>query len=341
MGASAVKCKCEDLDETGDTETIPVEPDLTVMLVYARGLPPMGSGCALYGTVKPSSWEKRYLSTRPVPDVLDPYWKEEAVISEYEKHDNLEFCVWASGAERETSPVGFACLRSEDYESDGFNGELLLREAGVRVVAYLMVKVKIGLEEYPDPPMQEFAITVKKAAKKPLGIDCDIQDGCSIYVNSVNSGPISSYNQTAKPHCRLTPGHFIVQVNGQHGDPEGMLQTMKHEPDLELLVRQAVEIRATIFTGGRDNLGVEFGKPTGKMLLITKVVNGPLEHARAVQSWNQINPDQQILAGDRIISVNGSRGRAKNLLTCIKAAVKQESLMLTVVRLAPGDDTLV
>jgi len=349
MGTTALHCsRCEDLNPIrGEpvpilSETIPVLPDLTVMLVNARGLPSMGSGSALFGTVRPSSWAKRHLSTRSISDVLDPYWKEEAVITDYEKHDNLEFSVWASGAERETTPVGVACLQSEDYQPNGFNGELLLREAGVRVVAHLMVKVRIDPREYPDPTLQEYTITVKKSAKKSLGIDVDIQDGCSVYVGSVNSGPINSYNQTAKPRCRLTPGHFIVQVNGQRSEPAAMLKTMKSEPDVELLVRRAVEIRANIVTGCRDNLGLEFGKPTGNMLLITKVINGPLEHhARAVQSWNEANPDQRILAGDRIISVNNTRGRAQDLLKHIRASVKQESVLLTAVRLPASDDTLV
>jgi len=72
-----------------------------------------------------------------------------------------------------------------------------------------------------------------------------------------------------------------------------------------------------------QGLGVVTDKTDGKTLAILQVKAG------VVADWNESNPDQQVVEGDRIVEVNGVAGSIQALVDEIKS---NESLMLRVVK---------
>merc|ERR1712217_272549 len=121
-----------------------------------------------------------------------------------------------------------------------------------------------------------------------------------------SKGPIATWNQTALPMEVVQTGDFIVMVNNKEGT-EVMLQEMKSSADLQLVVNRPLNFEVTIEK--KQSLGVDLDYClTGVSLQILAVNLGPLNE------WNKAHPDKEVLAKDRIMSVNGVTGSVKELL---------------------------
>jgi len=295
----------------------PPTEKLTVAMVSARGLrdadwlPDTGkSDC--YCTLEVAGKEYK---TKVEKDTLTPIWLEETEV-EYTKGDRLRFSVYDADPEDRRELLGEVTMESAEYDPEGFNGELELNKTGTFFSkAYLRVKVKLAGRDYPQPPAQEITIEVEKDPTKPVGLDLDTQDRKTLYVLAVNAGPFQAYNENVKPSEQLHAGDVIVRANGVEGDIAKLLQVMKKDAKLKLLVRRSTEVR--VVADRRDPkmaLGLEFpAKPTGSTLLITAVVQG------AFQLWNEGHRDEQVLAGDRIVEVGGKPGTAAELARRLEA----------------------
>lgn len=299
-------------------EPQPQPPRLTIEVVGARGLrnadwlPGTGkSDC--YCIVKVVGNEQVLHRTKVINDTLEPVWKEEADITLRAANDSLEFCVWDKDA-FSSNFLGKVVLESSKFEG-GFNGELLLQDAGKAITAYLRVKVKMAGQEYPPGPPMEFSVQADKVKGKPLGLDLDIQDNCSAYVVAIREGPFQTFNQSSEPNKQLRAGDFILKVNGVTGKGSKLLDQMKQDSHLDLLVRRPQEITAALERSDHGKkLGIEVtNHPIGKSLLITKISAG------LVREWNEKNGSQELKAGDRVVAVGGQRGSAQELKKCLEA----------------------
>jgi len=143
----------------------------------------------------------------------------------------------------------------------------------------------------------------------------DIQDNCSAYVVAVRDGPFQIYNEGAQPGRELRAGDFIVKVNGADGKGAKLLDRMKRDGRLELLVRRPVELTAVLGRSGPSKkLGIEVtNHPIGNALLLTKISAG------LVREWNERSRDQELKVADRIVAVGGRRGTAVELKKLLEA----------------------
>ena len=66
------------------------------------------------------------------------------------------------------------------------------------------------------------------------------------------------------------------------------------------------------------------------MLQVSKVKPKPDGTNSGAVNWNLANPSQSVQRGDRIVSVNNSRGGARDLVKLIKAARNTDTLVIRV-----------
>jgi len=302
-------------------------PKLTFCIVGARGLRDSdwmpGSGKPdCYCVVKVAGREEEVYRTKTLDNTLEPVWKEEAGLAEYEG-EALEFSVWDQDA-TSSDKLGKVVLESGSF-AEGFNGELMLEEAGKGIKAYLKVKVKMAGQEYLPGPPAEITMKLDKDPKKKHGLELDTRDGVSAYVTAVKAGPFETINKTAKACDQLMPGDFIMKVNGVEGTAQKILDELKTAKSVEMVVRRPVEICLTIDKKGAKKLvGVEFPKKApGAALLITKIAEGPF------QDWNAAHPEMEVRSGDRIVAIGPVHGKATTLQKKMNAANK---FQVTIVR---------
>jgi len=94
------------------------------------------------------------IQTETVTDRLDPVWGFEAGIVSYAKGDALRFEVFDQDKLKKDDFLGQAVLKSEDFHSGGFYGDVqLLSEEGKPGMGTLLVKVAVK-QAAPEPEQQ-------------------------------------------------------------------------------------------------------------------------------------------------------------------------------------------
>mmetsp|Transcript_29600 Transcript_29600/g.92446 ORF Transcript_29600/g.92446 Transcript_29600/m.92446 type:complete len:380 (+) Transcript_29600:114-1253(+) len=334
-----------------------------VTVLSARGLRDShwypNEKCLLACTATVTGKDSVVHRTKQMKDLPNPTWREEFIIKDYNEGDNLEFSILETiGGRRDL--LARTVVESSRFDPKGFCGELRLDLADEDAVAFLKVKVKLMDDEYPMEPPQDFPVVFTNAKRQPLGIEYDLQDKTCVYVaNLKDSGVVSDYNSSAQPEQRLMPGDFIMKVNKVEGEALKMIQEMKNCSRLEMLVRHPMEMIVAISIpeddevvagpdrkkinkctcGGQEapkknKFGIEFNGGAsgvqGMNLIISKVLEGG-----AVEDWNNCYPEQEVRAGDRIIAVNGEKGKAEDLKKKIEAV---DRFHATIVRPAASED---
>lgn len=349
MGACNNSCKEGRLEPFHKGEPNGEQPfKLAVMIVGARNLRDTdwfsGPDRFFYCTFKPTGWDDGLVySTRWINDVVDPVWKEEAEVTDYQLGDALEFNVWDADADDQSELLGTARLECEHFDVNGFNGELALSSEAQTSTAYLKVRVRVAGQRYPEGPQVEYSVSIDNSRRKAIGLTYDLEDTQTVYVTGIKQGLIAEHNEDEKPARRLQLGSFIMKVNDVEGDANELAELLKKETILDLVIRRPMEWRVAICASTEKNLGMEFcKKKVGNALLITKVSEpakhtkgGPRQRKRPVQEWNAANPEQKIKTGDRIVAVNGYKGKAAYLYKKIQTESKRGRFHLTLVRPAP------
>jgi len=352
---------CSDSPKT-EMEHVPMKnkPMITVGIVSARGLRDADwfpdSDRYFFSDVQVSGKSGEAYKTKLVQNTITPTWKEEVELTEeeYSKGDSLYFNVWDSDGDRETDLVGQAVLHAKKFERDGFYGELQLKESGDLIDKFVKVKVRMAGRSYPAGPPEEFVVNLLNPDRKALGLEFDAQDGATIYVTGVKKGGVvGEYNNKAERVYSLETGDFIVKANHVEGSAMKMLEAMRHDSPLELLVRRPMEMiiffrpetedghvmrqdkprsrKGCLPVCSEDSPGEQFKHAgmeiqknlAGNCLLISAIYDGP------VDKWNSQYPDQQVRPGDRIVAINGKKGKAQELLKRMK---ESQTFSMTITR---------
>lgn len=186
-----------------------------------------------------------------------------------------------------------------------------------------------------EPPVQimpsvagdgpaEFTVTLEKTPGSILGLELDLMDDVNAQVCGIDAGLIQSYNETAKSKEKVRVGDFIAKVNGTSGDAKVILEMLKSEGTINILIKRPEETILTI-DKGEGVIGLELQKaPRGYSLLIHEVKEG------AIQQWNVANPSYALKPRDRIVCVNGNKDSTTSMMTAIQYA--QKKLVLHIVR---------
>jgi len=345
-------CECKDSHRTVDFDDVNMEaamdlgPTFMVKVVGARNVrgPDWFPGVCksnCFCVVTSLQRGEVLFKTKISQNEVEPCWKEEFRLNEtLHANGGLEFAIWHSmynvdlditlpeGTEERL--VGMARLVTSRFSLAGFNGELELEHCG-KDVTDARVHVMIGLvgQPYPPPPPPEFRITIEKPSAKSWGMDLDTQDDNTLYVESVRpNGLVDLHNNNSKPAERLLAGHFIMQVNGVQGGASVLGQEINKLSVLRSVVRRPLVFCVAVNKKDKkQDIGLSFNKTScAGCLLITQMLQGP------VMDWNRKNPGREVLLGDRIIAVNGAKGKASDMAKKMKSL---ERFIMTVVRRHP------
>jgi len=313
-------CKQQAVEDHEDGSGV----DLTVEIIGGRGLrsatwfPAPGDGGCFAEVMVCNRLDGAH-RTRPEAQQLEPVWQEEITCTGLKKGDALEFSVWNQD-NTTCSLQGKAILENDRFFPLGFVGELELDAADGRPSSgRLQVRIKVGGDQdsYPPEAPLVFPFTIDHSPKTPLGVDFDTQDKNVAWVLTVKAGScVHSYNKDVKPAFRLCPGDFVMRAHGVVAASSAkMVSSLVQDSTLELMMVRPLEFSIAVDIE-RQPLGLEFAKASGVALLVMRVLAG------AVEEWNRVNVTQMIEAGDRIVAVNGHRGKASELLRRIKAATR-------------------
>jgi hypothetical protein len=168
---------------------------------------------------------------------------------------------------------------------------------------------EVDSEQEPDPGA-EFVIEVRRKPDEPVGMDLDPLDGVTLLVVAAKAGTIQVWN-TQHPALAVKAGDRIHEVNSVRNDTSRIISTLKESTDWRIVLQRPRELvlnlRKKKNTDPSLGLTLSYAK-NGNTILITEVNSGP------VLDWNFENVEFQVQAFDRIVEVNGNRGRASELL---------------------------
>jgi len=151
-------------------------------------------------------------------------------------------------------------------------------------------------------------VELEKESGTVLGMDVGSCDTALLVERVHEDGSIVSLNE-AQPALAISPGDYIVGVNHVGGQAERMLAEIGESGSLTLELCKAQPFRAKLVKEGP--LGVT-------LLVLQRVVVVQDIHQGPVQSWNEDNPQWQIMAGDQIVEVNGARDEPTQILEALK-----------------------
>jgi len=331
--------KTEVVDSVPAVEDAPKEnqQEVVVTIVGARGL---RDSDWLPGAGKPDCYvevrsaDKLLHTTEVINNTCEPVWAEEKPLTELEAGASLEFTVW----DKDTigsDLLGKAVLNPEDYAGVGFNGELQLKDAKVPQ-AYLRVKVKMPGMDLPPGPAAEYTVTVEKQGKESWGLKMDKQDPKKLNIIEFKDGPFSKFNENAKPAEQVKVNDFLVSVNSAK-DSAAMLAEFGTASKVECKFKRGMPISVVFDRGDASTpLGLETPEKPGSMVSI--VVTG-VAAGGALAKYNEAAKEgERISAGDRILAVGATRGKAVEVKKAIEGAKGQVLLTLLKPAVSRSDD---
>jgi hypothetical protein len=148
-----------------------------------------------------------------------------------------------------------------------------------------------------------------------FGLEVDVDDeGDALVINAIEAGQLRNWNSSQPEKLRASVGNRIVKVNSKSGRAYELLQWLKTENAIEMEIKQHMEFSASVQKNSSQRLGFATRfREGGYTLLIKAVSSGDF----IIDRWNASN-DPKILAGDRIVEVNGTRGYGSELDALLK-----------------------
>lgn len=157
---------------------------------------------------------------------------------------------------------------------------------------------------------KEFSVTITKVPGKHLGLGLDILDQVSAVVDLVDKGPVREWNRE-HPDLQIKLGDRIVEVNDTRGQAREIVQRFREDMTLKMVLRRPKEVMVTFIKTKELGLQLHFSQESSA-LLILEVAEGH------VRDWNDANKGRGVRPGDRIVEVNGIRGKAPDLMEQIR-----------------------
>jgi len=202
------------------------------------------------------------------------------------------------------------------------------------VVGGTETKSHPAANQHSRQPQNAFTVTLKRdSADVPWGLRLDLADNRTIHVCGIlESSPVLLYNSTAKDDRKLKSGDYIVEANGfsATADLDGKLLSQVLERELQRATTAVLAVRRPQFFDctidkGDGPMGLDLNY-TGHCtsLIISNVMSGAVQRCAP-----------EVVAGDRIVAVNGVVGQANTLLQALKSSKKP---VLTISRPTPVAD---
>eukprot|EP00747_Dinoflagellata_sp_TGD_P112190 gnl/TRDRNA2_/TRDRNA2_171405_c0_seq3.p1 gnl/TRDRNA2_/TRDRNA2_171405_c0~~gnl/TRDRNA2_/TRDRNA2_171405_c0_seq3.p1 ORF type:complete len:246 (+),score=48.50 gnl/TRDRNA2_/TRDRNA2_171405_c0_seq3:88-825(+) len=235
---------------------------------------------------------------------------------------------------------------------DGASGESpqLERAAGGGAEAGHASELLDATSHDADAAPDEFTISFSEAPPT-LGLELDLMDGITARVTEVLVlGAIPALNSNIAPEWQVMKGDHIVKVNDTFGSADKITQDsvvralgrnslegglnnkeLSQGKALKIVVQRPKEFLISI--GKIGGIGIEYTHASnGTSLLISKILS-----QGGIADWNASNQMLAVKEKDRIVQVNGIKGRWSEL---VKEILSAQRLNLCIHRCyAVGDPT--
>eukprot|EP00747_Dinoflagellata_sp_TGD_P112189 gnl/TRDRNA2_/TRDRNA2_171405_c0_seq2.p1 gnl/TRDRNA2_/TRDRNA2_171405_c0~~gnl/TRDRNA2_/TRDRNA2_171405_c0_seq2.p1 ORF type:complete len:227 (+),score=48.50 gnl/TRDRNA2_/TRDRNA2_171405_c0_seq2:88-768(+) len=216
---------------------------------------------------------------------------------------------------------------------DGASGESpqLERAAGGGAEAGHASELLDATSHDADAAPDEFTISFSEAPPT-LGLELDLMDGITARVTEVLVlGAIPALNSNIAPEWQVMKGDHIVKVNDTFGSADKITQELSQGKALKIVVQRPKEFLISI--GKIGGIGIEYTHASnGTSLLISKILS-----QGGIADWNASNQMLAVKEKDRIVQVNGIKGRWSEL---VKEILSAQRLNLCIHRCyAVGDPT--
>eukprot|EP00411_Alexandrium_monilatum_P120605 CAMPEP_0175646504 /NCGR_PEP_ID=MMETSP0097-20121207/7355_1 /TAXON_ID=311494 /ORGANISM="Alexandrium monilatum, Strain CCMP3105" /LENGTH=327 /DNA_ID=CAMNT_0016952403 /DNA_START=18 /DNA_END=1001 /DNA_ORIENTATION=- len=220
--------------------------------------------------------------------------------------------------------LGKAHLETKDYATDGFNGELKLKEAKTDE-ARIRVKVKLAGKDLPAGPAASFRVRVERpSAGTPWAAVFDDRDGVQLQVKDIANGAISEHNSRAKPQQRIDVGDFVMEANGLFGNARSMLAEFKTKCSVDCVISRSVTCTFLVDFG-------EASVPKGIDMIASSEADSWVIKSIADNGKGQ----GQLQPGDRIVAIGSVRAPAADPQKVREATTGKA--LVTVRRSAAGN----
>jgi len=152
-----------------DTEE---KPRCFVMVERAAGLKAADVGGASdpYCLVR-CFGKKSFWRTMVIPKTLNPEWREEDEVPDFELGDDLEFLIYDWDRNSADDELGKVVLSASDFTPDGFSGTLNLRGASKKK-GTVTVRVELDLPPPPKPVDPAAHVTADDRRPAPFQLRC-------------------------------------------------------------------------------------------------------------------------------------------------------------------------
>mmetsp|Transcript_15870 Transcript_15870/g.37114 ORF Transcript_15870/g.37114 Transcript_15870/m.37114 type:complete len:224 (+) Transcript_15870:69-740(+) len=179
-------------------------------------------------------------------------------------------------------------------------------------------KVLSDSEPLQSPPgVKETTVCLQRKPGEPIGLDLDFMDGRSARVLEVLDGLVRESG------VKVKEGDYITSVNGVRG-VAGIRKCLRNDAELRIVLAHVQEFTIKVTKG--SGLGIDFTyAPQGDSLLVQKVLN-----VGSIYKWNTDKAGLEVKSKDRIVAVNGCRGKWSKLLEEVQGAKETEELSLTI-----------
>jgi hypothetical protein len=172
-----------------------------------------------------------------------------------------------------------------------------------------------------DGKYRQWEVVLQKSGDVPLGVDVTTFDD-ALVVNGVRDGLVMRYNKCSPLEKQVQCGDAVVAVNNTTGDGETLFTLAAETGDvLRLLIRRVLEVRVNLIKTRRLGIGIALDE---NRLVVMEVAEDGL-----VNQYNQDAPaGSQVLPGDFIVDVNGTRGSAMELQNALAESGDELSFMI-------------
>lgn len=158
---------------------------------------------------------------------------------------------------------------------------------------------------------RRFYVSLERRLDKPIGLDIRTVDHLSLLVSGVQTGVVTAWNDTADISSQIRVGDRIDAINDFHGDSSELIRMLQSEKCLSMSLMRPAE--TWVFAHKPYNglgLTVDPGV-TGQFVRVIGTGPGPIE------DFNKDHPSQAVGVNDHIVSVNGVKGNAAQILATL------------------------
>lgn len=156
-----------------------------------------------------------------------------------------------------------------------------------------------------------FVVEFERGDLNDLGIEFNIVEHNELVVDGVIPDKLAArYNASAEPDAQIIPGDRVAAVNGWTAAAPAMLSKFSETERVALTFQHAVLCSFTVEKQGRKlGLIVNHDKKPWCRFLQVEALNEGL-----ILEYNRTSGQRGLRTGDRIVEVNGIRGRPETLL---------------------------